>query len=341
MTKPKEDKDYRKIIIYGAIITVLVLWIASWLLIDYVIFPTSEDNTSLFGNRGAFGDKFGFINSLFSGLALTGIIISIYFQQKELSLQRNELIETREEFKDQNFQTTFFNLLKTQRQLAEEINVTIWNLKSYNSLRNTDFKGRVFFNKSRTELKRVIKALKSDSYNEYSEWGEYSEYYESPTNEYDARSLTESRRIAYTLKYYRISNETWQKAKDIQSIEVARLAYGVFFNRFHFVMGHYFRHLYHIINFLDEKEKERKIDKTDVEKEDVEKEFQSYADFVQAQMTTPELFLLFYNSLSFPKLQKLLIKYNILENLTIEDLLEEDHNCIDGINLKSRNELLK
>lgn len=341
MTRQKKDKDYKKTIIYGAIIIVLILWVSSWLLIDFVIFPTSEDNISLFGDRGAFGDKFGFINSLFSGLALTGIIISIYFQQKELSLQRNELIETREEFKDQNFQTTFFNLLKTQRQLAEEINITIWNLRSYDKLKKTDLKGRVFFNKSKNELKRIIKALKADLYSEYSDWSEYHEYYESPVNEYDAQNLTVSRRISYTLRYYRISKETWEKAKGQGSIELARLAYGVFFNRFHFVIGHYFRHLYHIINFLEEKENERKLDKNENEEEEIAKEFQSYADFVQAQMTTPELFLLFYNSLSFPKLQNLLIQYNILENLTIEDLLDKEHNCIDGINLKSRAELLK
>ena len=341
MTK-KKDRDYRKQVIFGAIIIVIALWIISWLSIDYLIVPKTEiENQNLLSERGAFGDKFGFINSLFSGLALTGIIISIYFQQKELSLQRDEIIETREEFKDQNFQTTFFNLLKTQRQLAEEIITNVWDLKSYDKFKKTELNGRMFFNKSKFELGRIANSLKSDKYIPFTEWGEYMEYNHSPTNSYEAEDLTKSRRLSYTLKYYKISKEIWDESKQLNEIEIARISYGIFFNKFHFVMGHYFRHLYHILKFLDEKEIERKLDKDEIEKKEIKAEFQTYANFIQAQMTTPELFLLFYNSLSFPKLQKLLIQFNILENLTIEDLINKEHNCIEGINLKRRTELLK
>ena len=49
--------------------------------------------------RGTFGDMFGSINALFSGFAFAGIIITIWFQRKELMLQRQELKDTREELK--------------------------------------------------------------------------------------------------------------------------------------------------------------------------------------------------------------------------------------------------
>lgn len=49
--------------------------------------------------RGQFGDAFGGINALFSGLALLGIIYTIFLQKKELGLQRKELELTREELK--------------------------------------------------------------------------------------------------------------------------------------------------------------------------------------------------------------------------------------------------
>lgn len=49
--------------------------------------------------RGTFGDMFGSINALFSGLALAGIIITILLQRQELELQRQELKETKEELK--------------------------------------------------------------------------------------------------------------------------------------------------------------------------------------------------------------------------------------------------
>ena len=50
-------------------------------------------------DRGAFGDFFGAINSLFSGLAFAGIIYTILLQRSELALQREELKETRKELR--------------------------------------------------------------------------------------------------------------------------------------------------------------------------------------------------------------------------------------------------
>lgn len=47
--------------------------------------------------RGQFGDMFGVVNSLFSGLAFAGIIYTVHLQRKELGLQRQELSLTRAE----------------------------------------------------------------------------------------------------------------------------------------------------------------------------------------------------------------------------------------------------
>ncbi|WBL25101.1 hypothetical protein [Zunongwangia sp. HGR-M22] len=76
----------KKNILIGTIV-VIIIWALSGLLIDLF---TSK--------RGTFGDMFGAINALFSGLALFGIIVSIMIQQNELRLQREELQETRKEF---------------------------------------------------------------------------------------------------------------------------------------------------------------------------------------------------------------------------------------------------
>ena len=53
-------------------------------------------------------------------------------------------------------------------------------------------------------------------------------------------------------------------------------------------------------------------------------------------MSTKEMLMVFYNSFSFPKLRELLIKYNLLENLTVENLIAPSHNCIDGYHLKKQ-----
>lgn len=84
------------------------------------LFPISEVEL------GTFGDSFGGLNALFSGLAFGGVIITLILQRKELKLQREELEATREELKGQKeqmkkqnetlalqqFENTFFNLLK-------------------------------------------------------------------------------------------------------------------------------------------------------------------------------------------------------------------------------------
>lgn len=49
--------------------------------------------------RGQFGDSFGAINALFSGLAFAGVIFTILLQRNELALQRQELEDTRAELK--------------------------------------------------------------------------------------------------------------------------------------------------------------------------------------------------------------------------------------------------
>lgn len=56
----------------------------------YYFLPTWSD-------RGTFGDMFGAVNTLFSGLAFAGIIYAIILQQRELKLQKEELELTRRE----------------------------------------------------------------------------------------------------------------------------------------------------------------------------------------------------------------------------------------------------
>jgi len=84
----KRDKE-EIISLRNLIIIVVLLWIISAVL-SWLFFKE-------WSNSASFGDTFGAINSLFSGLALAGIIYTIYLQKTELSLQRKELEYTREE----------------------------------------------------------------------------------------------------------------------------------------------------------------------------------------------------------------------------------------------------
>jgi hypothetical protein len=79
------DKKRLAIVVSG----VFVAWLAA-LLIGLVAFTEWEQ-------RGQFGDLFGSVNALFSGLAFAGLIYAILLQRQELGLQRRELQLQREE----------------------------------------------------------------------------------------------------------------------------------------------------------------------------------------------------------------------------------------------------
>jgi hypothetical protein len=72
-------------------VAVAALWALSWLAITWAYGRPDSP--------GTFGDMFGAVNSLFTGLAFAGLIITILLQKQELALQRQELRETKEELR--------------------------------------------------------------------------------------------------------------------------------------------------------------------------------------------------------------------------------------------------
>ena len=129
----KEDRETGAELIIGfvLIIVIIVLWYFSWKWIDNNIIADVKDQSNI-SAAGAFGDKFGAINSLFSGLAFGGIIFTILLQRKELRLQREELEETRDVFKSQNstlenqkFENTFFQMLNLFHSIVNSIDLKV------------------------------------------------------------------------------------------------------------------------------------------------------------------------------------------------------------------------
>lgn len=118
-TENKEEKN-RGFIVTSFVVTLVIIGL--WILTYYLLKDKAETT------RGTFGDMFGSINALFSGLALAGIILTILLQRKELKLQRKEIRDTRKEFETQNdtlklqrFENTFFNLLNLHHQIVNSI----------------------------------------------------------------------------------------------------------------------------------------------------------------------------------------------------------------------------
>jgi hypothetical protein len=82
-------------------------------LILYLTWPVTEFSIT---KAGTFGDSFGIITSFFSGLAFAGIILTII-------LQRQELTESREIFRIQRFEGSFYRLLELYRRNLEDIRI--------------------------------------------------------------------------------------------------------------------------------------------------------------------------------------------------------------------------
>lgn len=87
---------------------VVILW-----LVNCFWFPCC----STAERRGQFGDKFGAVNALFSGLAFAGLIITLVMQYYELRLQRKGISDQAREMNNQRFENSLFNMLSMQQNI--------------------------------------------------------------------------------------------------------------------------------------------------------------------------------------------------------------------------------
>lgn len=191
---------------------VVATWMLSWLLLSIFV---GDSET-----RGQFGDMFGAVNALFSGLAFGGIIVTILLQKRELGLQRKELKlqraemqATRKEFTEQNrnlriqrFENTFFNMVTIHHELIEALRapyniqkgrtvfmdiINIWNSNLYQD-RIQEYSNDLFLNYRR-------------SFKEYFNGGQFyilSHYLQSLKSLYNLIKLSELVSSAKEKEYY-------------------------------------------------------------------------------------------------------------------------------------------
>lgn len=238
------------------IIIISALWGANW----YFLFDQND--------RGTFGDMFGAVNSLFSGLAFSGIIITILLQRQELAFQREELAHTREEIRGQ----------KEQMELQNET----LNIQRFE---NTFFSMVRLFSEQTETLK--------------TKWGE---------NEIYGKDCFRIFKMSLQRRHMQNSNN---KQEDLPtSIDVL---YEKFYANYHVMLGHYFRTLYNIVKFVDQSSVNNK---------------NFYINLVRAQLSSNELFILFYNCNSkhgSSKFKPLIEKYALLKALPMDYLLNPEH----------------
>lgn len=195
----KISKFYKQHKIFiNSFFIILIIYSLSWICIDYFIADPQI--------RGTFGDKFGAVNALFSGLAFAGLIYTIILQKDELSLQRKELKQTREEMKQQTmqfeeqnkiiqiqrFETTFFNMMQYLQEITQGLTITLNKavIKKAHDVSGRsfrvadteaiDFCGKQVFEETYGDganLKKLIQSKGIKGYNESDEVSLYDHYF--------------------------------------------------------------------------------------------------------------------------------------------------------------------
>lgn len=100
---------------FVAVGSILISVAAYGSVVVWLTWPVSEFSIA---NAGSFGDTFGLTTSLFSGLAFAGIVITILHQ-------RQELTESREIFRIQRFEGSFYRLLDLYRENLASIRIVV------------------------------------------------------------------------------------------------------------------------------------------------------------------------------------------------------------------------
>ncbi|MEQ8908768.1 MAG: putative phage abortive infection protein [Vicingaceae bacterium] len=241
-------------------------------------------------DRGTFGDMFGFANSLFSGLAFIGIIVTILLQGKELSLQRKELADTREVFRLQRFENTFFNLLSLHHQIVDEMYV-----RRNRNPEDPDF------NKKKDDLDRKEGVLS--------------------TVEIKGRDIFRDR-FLFLKDSFKKNQDNSVLAYEIAFKEV-HVHFGHYFRNLYRIIK-----LVDKTQFFDGEESSAikfNNDSIKIQEENYKLRYK-YTSMVRAQLSDYELAWLYYNGLSVRALgtfKPLIEKYSLLKNLPKELLIND------------------
>lgn len=212
------------------------------------------DAASKLAVLGTFGDSFGALNTLFSGLAFAAISLSLYLQAQEIKETRKEVAAQQEQQVQQVFESSFFQLLQLSNEIVKGVQYI--GVQRSGPTRNTS--GKESFDAIREDIASL--ALTNNNY---------------------------GRNTVERYEYFYINNV-------------------------HDELGHFFRNLYQIVKFVHSSPvKDKKF----------------YTNIVRAQLSSNQLFLLFYNGLSkfgrekfFPLLQE----YEFFEHLPAGGVFTHD-----------------
>lgn len=244
--------------------------------------------------------------------------------------------------RDEQFKSTLFYLLGQQREILSSLHEDFEFLKR-GSLDKTKYSvsGQAFFAHAIFQLQKLFYVLEkstaySDSISEEDRYyiledlsnNLYSGLNLPPELEEENKSNIEDTHnllwLNFLVNKFSISKEEFNDyKKNEDACDKIKFVYRKFF-AVYFRNGYYFRHLYRLLKFIDSTALEE-IKRNPTQKASIQRKYTEYAQFVQAQMSFDEMLLVFYNCSLFEKTKHLIVKYNILENLYLENLILPSH----------------
>ncbi len=248
-----------------------------------MVFFVSNENT-----RGTFGDQFGAVNALFSGLAFTGLIYTIILQRRDLKLQRHDLQLQRKELEltrgelhnqteqyaiqnktlaVQRFENTFFQMLSLHHEIVNGLSFQYIDRK----LSGNDLSSEM------------------------------------------VETMAHGREV-FDMAYNYSTSSGWGFKRSMKSIILKEGIKGYNDSSIPILFDHYFRNLYRIIKFTEDSSL---ID--DVEKNE-------YIDILRAQLSPYELIWIYYNGLSDGKdrMKSYIQRYSLLNNIRRDLLVQTE-----------------
>lgn len=277
-------KKYKTDIIFLLVGAIIIIGVCIW---GIWLFPKLVSSVSV---RGRWGDSFGVVTALFTGLAFVILIWTLHVQKDELRLQREEIKGQKETLQKQNFESSFFQLLNMHSEIVNSMVIR----------GPTQFEATVH---------RIVEA--SGTEHEIA----------------DPMEIRSSGRGCFGYLFSKLQNSyenpgnqfwaAWEKNQDeaiSQLLGWLNDIYGQLFAEYHSHIGHYFGHLYHVVKFVDRSDQEVVAEKF-------------YIDLIRAQLSSYELGLLFFHGLSDQGtgFKDLVEKYALFENLPSEVLIDAEY----------------
>ncbi len=227
-----------------------------------------------------------------------------------LKSQNQGIKNEKEAHMQERFETTFFNLLESQRKLTENISADYGYIDERAGVSLQRINGRLFFVFANKELQLIRESLETNIDKKYLERDTLNsiQAFENKWEEKDPKNVIGEKkqeewkmfvrrtRIEYCNLVYDISEGDRQRF-----LSNKNMPYTLFKKRWYGYFEHYIRNLYYILQYVSEAET---LD---------EEAKQKYITFIQSQMSRHELALVEVHAQSFLPYRKILDMTHLTE----------------------------